>query len=136
VAPKRSRSCWWRRALLIGMPAAFFAYLAISHGNMIPLHTFVASEPLVGHALRCGMIAMLLGAFGSAGVLYIWRGSDPFSPRLSGALIGLMGGIAGALSIGVVCPGQNAWHVLLGHGLSVVGVGLLGLLVGRRILSP
>lgn len=136
VAPKRAHTLWWRRLLLLAVPVAFFLYLAFGGPMLTPLATFFGSGPGVGHAMRCGLLGSVVGAVGTAGVLYIWRGSDPFSPRVTGALIGLLGGIAGALSVGIVCPGQNGWHVLLGHGLSVVALGLLGLLIGRRIIAP
>lgn len=136
VAPKRAHGVWWRRLLLLAVPAAFFAYLAFGGPMLGPLANFVASRTVIGHALGCGLVASVVGAVGTAGVLYIWRGSDPFSPRITGALIGLLGGIAGALSVGVVCPGQSGWHLLAGHGLSVVALVLLGLLIGRRIMAP
>ena len=68
--------------------------------------------------------------------MLLWRHTDPFSPGLSGALVGLLGGLAGAVGIGFACPNAEAWHMCIGHGLTLAAVGSLGWLLGRRLLAP
>jgi hypothetical protein len=78
----------------------------------------------------------MLGAIVSGGVLFLWRGTDPLTPTVSGALAGLTGGLGSALALGVACPSHEAWHVGVSHGLVVVAMVGFGALVGRRLLSP
>jgi Negative regulator of sigma F len=126
----------WRAITLVGLPGGFFLYLIESGHGQAPFSVFIADSGMCVHAVKCGVMSSLIGAVAAAGFFYVWRGSDPFSPRVSGVALGLMGGIAGALVAGFVCPGQNAWHVVLGHGLSLVVLALGGAAIGRRVLSP
>ncbi|HEY4160205.1 MAG TPA: NrsF family protein, partial [Polyangiaceae bacterium] len=82
------------------------------------------------------LVSLFFGATVSAGVLLAFRGTDPLTPRLSGALAGLVGGLGGALAMGIACPSHEAWHLWFAHGLVVVVLGLFGFVVGRRILAP
>ena len=71
-----------------------------------------------------------------AGLLLSWRRTDPFTPFLTGALIGGWAGLAGAVALGLFCPSCDVGHLILGHG----GVVLLGIMIGgwlgRRLLAP
>lgn len=126
----------WKVVTLGGLPGAFFLYLVKSGQSSAPFHVFIGDAGMCAHAARCGVMSSLIGAVAAAGFFYVWRGTDPFSPRASGMGLGLMGGIAGALVAGFVCPGQSSWHVVLGHGLSLVVLALGGAAIGKRVLSP
>jgi hypothetical protein len=127
----------WARAarisLAVSLPLVFFGYLLATTEHR-PLADFMQSGTT--HALQCGFGAALAGSVASLGILWVWRGTDPLSPRVSGALAGLIGGTASAVAIGVSCPSHEVWHLSLSHGTMVVGFALVGALAGRRWLAP
>jgi hypothetical protein len=65
----------------------------------------------------------------------IRRRSDPVAPRLTGAAIGSAAGAWGALSIELHCVHASPEHVLLGHLVPVVLLGLLGVVVGHFFVA-
>ncbi len=100
-------------------------------------HFLNISEHLITHwSLSCFSHVLLTGSLSSGVSALIWRRSDPYSPRLTGALLGAIGGLLGVLSVGMSCPAVEGWHLLFGHGLSVCTLALIGALLGPRILSP
>jgi len=126
-----SRELRW--ALALGLPLAFFAWLALSASSVLPFGRFVAEDT---HAPVCGLFTLVFGAAAAGGTLLAWRRTDPLTPGLSGALAGLCGGLAGATGIGVACPTHEAWHLWLAHGSTVVVFVLAGWLLGRKWLAP
>jgi hypothetical protein len=124
-----------RLLIAVTVPIAFLAYLAFEGTRWLPLGAFVHTHA-AGHAMACGLHALLFGAIVSGGTLLIWRRTDPLSPGLSGALAGLVGGLAGAVAIGVACPSGETWHLWVGHGLTVVALVFFGWAAGRRLLAP
>lgn len=124
-----------RWALLLMLPLAFCGGLLLLSSHVLPMMDFFGSEK-VWHILPCGSIALGTGALVSGGIMLLWRRTDPFSPGLSGALVGLLGGLAGAVGIGFACPSGEGWHLCIGHGLTIAAVGTLGWLLGRRLLAP
>lgn len=122
-------------AVALGVPLAFIGYLTLAASSRLPLGEFFRGEH-AGGALGCGLHALLFGAIAAAGTLFIWRRTDPFSPALSGGLVGLVGGLTGATAIGIACPAGETWHLWLGHGAAVAMLALAGWLLGRRVLAP
>ncbi len=123
-----------RLAIAVLVPVAFFGSLALFSSEWLPLGAFMTEH---AHAAAgCSQQAMLFGALTSGIMLFTWRGTDPFSPALTGSLLGLGGGVAGALAIGVACPSGETWHLWLGHGIGVVLFAAVGSLIGRRWLAP
>lgn len=95
------------------------------------------SEHLVTRlSVACFAHVLLTGALASGLSALMWRRTDPFSPHLTGALLGAFGGLLGVLSVGMTCPSTEGWHLLFGHGLSVSTLAALGAFFGPRILSP
>lgn len=136
-APRRgilgSRSV--RVALAVLLPLLFVSYLSYSAWTYVPFAEF-SQGARANHALVCGFVALCFGAIVGGSVLLAWRGTNPVTPRLSGTLAGLVGGVAGALAVGIGCPSHEAWHLWTAHGLIVLALGLLGFAAGRRLLSP
>lgn len=126
----------WRGLVLVGVPGAFYWYLSQSGSDGPSFGEFIGNAGMCAHVVKCGLMSSVIGAIAAAGMFYVWRASDPFSPRLSGVALGLAGGIAGALVAGFVCPGQDSWHTVFGHGLGLVILAVGGAAVGRRVLSP
>jgi hypothetical protein len=110
------------------------AYLSLAATESVPFHEFLVAH--TDSTLRCGLHALLSGAIVSGGVMMLWRHTDPFTPGLSGALVGLFGGLCGAIALGVACPHGQSWHLWLGHGLAVALLTLGGWAVGRKWLAP
>jgi len=136
-APRRgllgSRSL--RVAVAVLLPLLFLGYLTYAAWSYVPFEQF-SHGPRASHAVSCGLVALVAGAIVGGSVLLAWRGTNPLTPRLSGALAGLVGGVGGALAIGIGCPSHEAWHLWTAHGLIVLALGLIGFAAGRRLLSP
>ena len=124
-----------RLGIVFGLPVAFLFYLALEASGPVPLADFMVGGG-AAIAMRCTFYSLLFGAIGTSAMLFIWRGTDPLTPRLSGALAGLVGGVSGAVAIGCACPTGSTWHLWLGHGLAVLVLIVAGSLAGRRLLAP
>lgn len=85
---------------------------------------------------RCALHAFIKGTLCALALLFVWRRTDPFSPGLSGALLGLVGGLGGTLSVGLLCPNEEGFHLTLGHGLAALAVCGIGFFIGRKWLTP
>jgi hypothetical protein len=124
-----------RIAMLLAMPLLFVGYLALVSSYQVPLAKF-AQGYSGGHALGCGIVALLLGALVAAGAIFAWRRTDPYTPGLSGALIGMVAGIASGSGMSVACASGEAFHVCFAHGLVVFALSAMGFGLGRRLLAP
>ena len=124
-----------RLALAVAVPVMFLCYLTYSAWSYVPFADF-SHGARADHAISCGLVALTFGALVSGGVLLAWRGTDPLTPRLSGTLAGLIGGVGGALAVGIGCPSHEAWHLWVAHGLIVLALGVAGCMAGRRLLAP
>lgn len=125
-----------RIAIAVTVPLVFLAYLGWAAAHSLPVGDFVADTRHTQWAAGCGLITFLFGAVASGCVIAVWQRTDPLTPRLSGALAGLVGGLTGAVAVGCACPSQEGWHLWLAHGLTVVALVCLGGLLGRRWLAP
>src|SRR4030095_946219 len=99
-----------RLALALGLPVAFLVYLAVEASGSVPLAEFVVGGG-AAMAMRCALYSLLFGAIGTSAMLFIWRGTDPLTPGVSGALAGLVGGVSGAVAVGCACPTGSTWHL-------------------------
>jgi len=124
-----------RLALAVLVPVLFIGYLTYAAWSYVPFEEF-RQGPRAWHAIGCGLVALGFGAIVGGCVLLAWRGTNPVTPRLSGTLAGFVGGIGGALAVGIGCPSHEAWHLWTAHGLIVLALGLMGFVAGRRLLSP
>ncbi len=128
-----------RTALRVGVavlvPLVFFVYLWESAANANTLETLTQGA-YASHAMRCGAVCFIIGALMSAGLMLLWRRTDPLTPGISGALVGLVGGMGSALGMGIACPSHEAWHLCVSHGVVVASLVVLGAAAGRRLLAP
>ena len=133
--PGRRASARARLVLAVVVPVFFLAYLAHAAPEWVTFGEF-SHGTRAAHAVGCSFVGMLFSAVVSGGVLLLWRGTDPLTPGLTGALVGLVGGIAGALTIGVACSSQEGWHACFSHGVGVLAFVAFGWAAGRRLLPP
>jgi hypothetical protein len=124
-----------RLVIAVVVPIAFLGYIATTASAKLPFETF-SQGATASHAMGCGLFSLFVGSLVSGGVLLLWRGTDPLTPGISGALVGLVGGLGGAVGVGIACPSHEAWHMGCAHGLGVIALVFLGGAVGRRLLSP
>jgi len=76
---------------------------------------------------------MALGPF--IAFTFLRRGSDPVAPRLTGAAIGAVSGVIGAVGIELRCSHATFFHVAVGHVLPVALLAMLGALVAGRVVA-
>lgn len=124
-----------RLGFAVAVPVLFLGYLSYAAWSYVPFEEF-SQGARASHAMSCGSIALVFGALVGGSMLLAWRGTDPTTPRLSGTLVGLVGGVGGALAVGIGCPSHEAWHLWTAHGLIVIALGFMGFAAGRRLLSP
>ena len=91
---------------------------------------------LSASSVGCGLRSTLAGAVGAGAFMWIWRKTDPWTPRLSGALIGACAGAIASAGVGIPCPPEQGGHMVVGHWLAVPVLALLGALMAPRVLSP
>lgn len=124
-----------RLCILLGVPLLFIAYLALISTEHFAFAKFAQGYP-AGHALGCGLIALFFGALIAGGALVAWRRTDPYNPGLSGAMIGMVAGLASGSGMSIACSSHEAFHSCLAHGAVVFALALAGFGLGRRLLAP
>lgn len=115
---------------------AFFAQLTIFSTSHLGFHEFLTAPGSLRSTVVCGIHALLFGGLGTVALLFLWRRTDPFTPRLSGAVMGLAGGLVGAISLDMVCTSREVTHLWLAHGATLAAMVLLGWTLGRKWLTP
>jgi len=135
LAPRGRRfSPKLRLVVAVFTPILFLAYVGFSSPQWVSFGEF--STGGAAHAVGCGFVGMLFSALITGGVFLLWRGTDPLTPGLTGALVGLVGSVAGGLAIGVGCVNQEGWHACFSHGIGALAFTVLGWAAGRRLLAP
>lgn len=139
--PTRAPSTFLQRpiALTRGPRRGLLAALAI--GTLLVLTGLAESflhmgEDFRAPVVKCATHALLTGSIALACLLWIWRRTDPFSPLLTGALLGASSGVIGSLAVTFVCVNREGFHLLLGHGLTTTVLAIVGAWFGRRWLTP
>jgi hypothetical protein len=86
--------------------------------------------------LMCALRGGGGGLIAGAAMLWIWRKSDPWTPRASGAVVGAAAGCIATAAVGLACSLPEPGHIVLGHWAMVPLLALLGASLGRRVLRP
>ncbi|MGC4064349.1 MAG: NrsF family protein [Polyangiaceae bacterium] len=131
---RATRNLRWAMVLLV--PALFIAHLCAASTSLLDFGDFLVATRSVRSTVVCGIHAILFGAMASAALFVLWRRTDPFSPRLTGALTGLAGGLVGAVALDMTCARLEAWHLWLGHGATLLMLVIGGWVAGRKWLAP
>lgn len=126
-------------SLLRGQRRGLVACLAI--GTLLAFTTLAESFLHLGGdvhipVVRCSTHALITGMVALASLLWIWRRTDPFSPMLTGALLGASSGIVGAIAVTFACSNREGFHLLISHGLTTTALAIVGAGLGRRWLTP
>jgi hypothetical protein len=115
---------------------AVFAAMAV-----LGLATLVAAAPgeradaLLGQSwATCPGSVLALSMPALAGVLWAVRGLAPTRPAAAGFAAGLFAGALGAFGYSLSCPETSATFVALWYSLGIVLSGLVGALLGPRVL--
>lgn len=87
-------------------------------------------------AASCATHGLGRSVVGLGCLMLIWRGTDPFSPRLSAGHLGLVAGLIGVVATTMACPNHEGWHLLIGHAFVVAATAGLGFALGEKVLSP
>jgi hypothetical protein len=124
-----------RRTIFAILSIGLFTGLALRADHFMSFSEFGAGEGS-HHAMMCAGHSLIFGVLGASALMFLWRRSDPFSPGLTGAFLGLLGGALGTLGVGLVCTHSEGLHLTLSHGAGVFVVSLLGIFAGRKWLSP
>jgi hypothetical protein len=85
--------------------------------------------------LRCLALGLVVGVFPLGAFLLSRRGTDPVRPGLTGFAAGVAIGCASASLTDLWCPVAYAPHLLLGHILPILTLGVLGRLFGAVALG-
>jgi hypothetical protein len=124
-----------RLSILFGVPILFIGYLGLVSTEHFSFAKFAQGSP-AGHALGCGLVALFFGALIAGGALVAWRRTDPYSPGISGAMIGMIAGLASGSGMSIACSSHEALHSCVAHGAIVFALALAGFGLGRRLLAP
>lgn len=121
------------RLALALLPGLAFVVLAwIAYGVMPP----VAATGAHVSTPACLVRGLMLASIPMTVLVVLWRRTDPFTPRLTGAIIGGWAGLTGTIGLTMACPSTDLVHIIVGHGAAIVGGALIGSLLGRRLLRP
>jgi hypothetical protein len=88
-----------------------------------------------GQHVVCDVVSVVLSlgplvAFGA-----LRRGSDPVSPRLTGAAIATAAAAWAAMVHELMCMFSSPFHILVGHVAPILGVALLGAVFTARTVA-
>lgn len=113
------------------LPAVVLAWVLAMIAWMKP-----PCDPTPVHThFTCFAIGIAFAAAPLAAMLWVRRGTDPVHPGATGAALGAAAGAWGGLLIHLHCPYAEPLHMFLGHVLPIAALAILGLFLGRRILS-
>lgn len=84
---------------------------------------------------RCLGLTLAFALAPLAALLFARRGTDPAHPRSLGLTLGIGAGMAAVALVDLWCPVGHPSHLLLGHVLPVVVLGLAGVWLGHRLLA-
>jgi hypothetical protein len=85
--------------------------------------------------LRCFALTLALALVPLFSLAAVRRASDPAHPRSLGAALGVAAGMYAAVMVDLWCPVGDLRHVLFGHALPVILLGLVGVAIGYRVLA-
>ena len=134
--PGRRCSCTLRRATVFVVLSLFIAHLLFSTTSILSFEQFLSVPRALRGTVVCGVHAVIFGALATTLLFVLWRRTDPFRPRLTGALMGLAGGLVGAVALDMTCTCFEGWHLILSHGITLALLVAGGWFAGGKWLPP
>jgi hypothetical protein len=126
------RPAVWRVCVVVVTPAALLAtWLVVAFSWPQTMHGASGPE---NHVVCIGM-TLLFAAAPLVAFAALARGSEPVTPRLAGAALGVACGAWGAAAHVLVCRVTAAEHMVLGHVLPVLFLVAIGAFIGDRVLA-
>jgi hypothetical protein len=124
------------RAWLVGVallgPLLFLGWKLGLHAGLPNMTDPWMSRP----GYRCFALTLALAAWPLAVLARLRRSSDPTHPRSLGLALGVAAGAGAAVLVDLWCPVGHLRHLAVGHVLPMGLLGLVGLIAGRRLLTP
>ncbi|HXK20864.1 MAG TPA: NrsF family protein, partial [Polyangiaceae bacterium] len=96
-----------RLGILLAAPVLFVVYLGLISNEHFAFSKFSHGAP-AAHAIGCGIVALVMGALIAGGAMVAWRKTDPYNPGLSGAMVGMVAGLASGSGMSVACASHEA----------------------------
>lgn len=87
-------------------------------------------------ALRCALVGLALALGPLVAGMVHRRRTDPLQPSMTGFALGCASGAWAWACLDLMCPSAEPTHLVFGHLVPVVATGLVGALVGSRLLPP
>jgi hypothetical protein len=123
---------------MMGRPRVWLLAVAVASPLMLLLWKVAWSAQYDGGidrwperpGLRCLKLSLAIGIVPLVAVLFVRRGTDPTHPRSLGFAIGMALGLCSAELIDLWCPVAYLPHLLQGHILPAVVLGLVGSWLG------
>jgi hypothetical protein len=122
-----------RGVLVLAGIIAPLAFLAWKAGLSAEFELAAASPTRPGY--RCLVLTLSFALAPLSALLFLRRGSDPTHPRSLGMALGIAAGTSAAALVDLWCPVGHLRHLVLGHVLPVLALGVLGVWLGQRWLS-
>lgn len=120
-----------RRAVL----AAFGAMALLGAGALLALPAGQRLAALLGHSWSsCPWNVLALSLPALAGALWALRGLAPTRLRAAGFAAGLLAGAVGAAGYALSCDETAPAFIAVWYSLGIAATGLLGALIGPRVL--
>jgi hypothetical protein len=123
----------WRRGAWLALPLLLVAGLAIWQLAQAP-------APMRGHmvmggsAKLCPWCILAFSIPPLIGLIWAMRALAPANLSRAGAMIGMAAGGVGASAYALHCPESTAPFLAIWYTLGIAGAGVLGLLLGPRVL--
>jgi hypothetical protein len=121
----------WLIAVIVLVPVVLFGWKI-----WWSAHYTGALAPVAGrYGYRCFVLSLGLAVVPLSAFLWARRASDPTHPRVLGAAAGVAIGASSWTLVDCWCPVAHPAHLLVGHVLPLVLLGLLGMLIGGWIVA-
>jgi hypothetical protein len=122
-----------RGVLVLAGIIAPLAFLAWKAGLSAEFELASASPTRPGY--RCLVLTLSFALAPLSALFFLRRGSDPTHPRSLGLALGIAAGTSAVALVDLWCPVGHLRHLVLGHVLPVLALGVLGVWLGQRWLS-
>jgi hypothetical protein len=119
---------WWvHLGLVLLAPVAITVAMTVWH------HFY--DEPFQRFGWRCMGLTIAMGIALGTAMFAVRRARVIHHPGSTGGALGATAGVWATMLVDVWCPLTNLPHVVVGHALPVLVLGLVGVLAGTKILA-